>query len=58
LESCKEDNGTLLETFTIIATDPNEVMEPLHDRMPVIIEPKTTTAGSSRRKLRLCLLIC
>ena len=26
--------------FTIITTDPNEVMEPLHDRMPVIIEPK------------------
>jgi putative SOS response-associated peptidase YedK len=39
-ESWKEENGTLLETFTIITTDPNEVMEPLHDRMPVIIEPK------------------
>ena len=38
-ESWKEENGTLLETFTIITTDPNEVMEPLHDRMPVIIEP-------------------
>jgi putative SOS response-associated peptidase YedK len=39
-ESWKEENGTRLETFTIITTDPNEVMEPLHDRMPVIIEPK------------------
>ena len=39
-ESWKEENGTLLETFTIITTDRNEVMEPLHDRVPVIIEPK------------------
>ena len=30
----------LLETFSIITTDPNEVVEPLHNRMPVIIEPK------------------
>jgi len=26
-----------LETFTIITTDPNELVEPLHNRMPVII---------------------
>ena len=24
----------------MITTDPNEVLEPLHDRMPVTIEPK------------------
>ena len=29
--------GTDLLTFTVITTDPNEVVEPLHDRMPVII---------------------
>jgi len=29
-----------LETFTIITTDANEVVEPMHDRMPVIVEPK------------------
>ncbi len=29
-----------LETFTIITTDPNELMERLHERMPVILEPK------------------
>jgi putative SOS response-associated peptidase YedK len=29
--------GQRLETFTIITTDPNRIMEPLHDRMPVII---------------------
>jgi putative SOS response-associated peptidase YedK len=29
--------GTPLRSFTIITTDPNAVMEPLHDRMPVIV---------------------
>lgn len=29
-----------LETFTIITTDANELVEPMHDRMPVILEPK------------------
>ena len=30
--------GSPLETFTIITADANEVTEPLHDRMPVILE--------------------
>lgn len=29
-----------LETFTIITTDPNELMQSLHNRMPVILDPK------------------
>jgi putative SOS response-associated peptidase YedK len=29
--------STELLTFTVITTDPNEVVQPLHDRMPVII---------------------
>jgi putative SOS response-associated peptidase YedK len=29
-----------LETFTVITTDANELPEPMHDRMPVILEPK------------------
>jgi putative SOS response-associated peptidase YedK len=29
--------GEWLETFTIITTDPNEVVAPLHNRMPVIV---------------------
>jgi putative SOS response-associated peptidase YedK len=34
----KENAG--LETFTILTTDPNQLMEPVHNRMPVILEPK------------------
>jgi putative SOS response-associated peptidase YedK len=29
--------GTELLTFTVTTTDPNEVVQPMHDRMPVII---------------------
>jgi putative SOS response-associated peptidase YedK len=29
--------GQALETYTTITTDPNELMEPLHNRMPVIL---------------------
>jgi putative SOS response-associated peptidase YedK len=29
--------GEALETFTILTTDPNELMEPIHNRMPVIV---------------------
>lgn len=30
-----------LETFTILTTDANELIRPLHDRMPVIIGPES-----------------
>ena len=32
--------GAPLETYTILTTTPNALMEPIHDRMPVIVEPK------------------
>lgn len=35
----KKAGGELL-TFTVITTDPNAVVEPLHDRMPVIISER------------------
>jgi putative SOS response-associated peptidase YedK len=39
-ESWRPPDGPPLETFTILTTDPNEVTEPFHNRMPVILEPK------------------
>jgi putative SOS response-associated peptidase YedK len=40
-ESWKDKaTGQRLETFSIVTTDPNELMEPLHNRMPVILAPK------------------
>jgi putative SOS response-associated peptidase YedK len=32
--------GVELLTFSVITTDPNEVVQPVHDRMPVIIPEK------------------
>jgi len=39
-ESWRPKNGEPLESFTILTTDANEVLEPVHNRMPVILEPK------------------
>jgi len=39
----KDENNAdavALETFTILTTDPNPLMEPVHNRMPVILAPK------------------
>jgi putative SOS response-associated peptidase YedK len=33
-------SGERVESFSIITTDPNQVVAPLHNRMPVIIERK------------------
>jgi len=33
-------DGEALETFTIVTTDPNDLMVKIHDRMPVIVEKR------------------
>jgi putative SOS response-associated peptidase YedK len=33
----REAGGAELLTFTVITTDPNEVVQPMHDRMPVVV---------------------
>jgi putative SOS response-associated peptidase YedK len=38
-ESWRPKNGEPLETFTILTTSENELMQPIHDRMPVILDP-------------------
>jgi putative SOS response-associated peptidase YedK len=39
-ESWQPSMGEALTTFTILTTKPNELMAPIHDRMPVIIAPE------------------
>jgi len=34
------DNGEYLESFAVITTEPNELLEPFHDRCPLVIERK------------------
>lgn len=39
-ENWKSKEGTILQTCTIITTQPNELMSSIHNRMPVIIAPE------------------
>lgn len=34
------ESGEVIDSCTIIVTDPNELVRPIHDRMPVILEPE------------------
>ena len=38
-ERWEAGEGPTLESFTILTTGPNELMQPIHNRMPVILEP-------------------
>ena len=36
-ETWRSPDGSSLETFTILTTEPNELVKPLHNRMPVML---------------------
>jgi putative SOS response-associated peptidase YedK len=36
----RKPDGKKVESFTIITTEPNELIEPIHNRMPVILQPE------------------
>lgn len=39
-EHWQSPDGSEIESCTLLTTTPNEVMRPLHDRMPVILQPE------------------
>ncbi len=39
-EKWESGDGSYLETCTILTTEPNDLMQTIHNRMPVIIHPK------------------
>lgn len=39
-EVWRDPDGSALQSCTILTTTPNELMAPIHDRMPVIVEPE------------------
>ncbi|MDR4498715.1 MAG: SOS response-associated peptidase [Candidatus Scalindua sp.] len=40
----KDGGGAELKTFTIITTEPNMTLKPIHDRMPVILRQECEDA--------------
>ena len=36
----RKPDGKRVESFTIITTEPNELLRPIHNRMPVILRPE------------------
>ncbi|MFA5828696.1 MAG: SOS response-associated peptidase [Candidatus Shapirobacteria bacterium] len=40
-EEWTDPNGVKLQTYTIITTDSNQLISPIHDRMPVILKPQS-----------------
>ena len=47
-ESWKAPDGGVIETFAIMTTAANKFVEPIHDRMPVILHPDTFTLWLSK----------
>jgi len=43
-ETWKDPQEKEVRTFTIITTEPNEILQPIHNRMPVIMKPEEEEA--------------
>jgi putative SOS response-associated peptidase YedK len=39
-ETCRDRDGNEVEACAILTTEPNELVRPAHDRMPVILDPR------------------
>lgn len=47
-ESWQAPDGGVIETFAILTTTPNKLVEPLHDHMPVILRPEAFSLWLSK----------
>lgn len=53
-EEWQPPEGPAVETFTILTTRPNELLAPIHDRMPVVVDEKDRgdwRAGKDAKKI-------
>jgi putative SOS response-associated peptidase YedK len=59
-EEWHDPRGEVVETCTILTTDANDLMRPLHDRMPVILDPMAAArwldAGADNASLHALLV--
>jgi putative SOS response-associated peptidase YedK len=39
-DTWQEGDAPMIESCALLTTEPNELMKPIHDRMPVIVQPK------------------
>jgi putative SOS response-associated peptidase YedK len=56
-EERKLENSESLRTVTILTTEPNKVVEPIHDRMPVVLprdEERTWLEADSDERREVC----
>jgi putative SOS response-associated peptidase YedK len=44
-ENWKNPQGEWVRTFAVLTTPANELVARVHDRMPIIFEPRTMIAG-------------
>jgi putative SOS response-associated peptidase YedK len=59
-EEWHDPRGEVVETCTILTTEANDLMRPLHDRMPVILDPTSDArwldAGADAASLHALLI--
>lgn len=50
-----KSTGEILHTYAIITTEANDLVKPIHDRMPVILSPEAEELGwMSTNRSRSC----